>query len=98
MPPQKLAKCHHKNSPNATTVDKDAIVHKEDGACGLIEIKLGGSALIEGAAETLTKLYDKLDLSKTKTPAFRMILVAEGDYAYTREDGIIVCPISALKP
>lgn len=76
----------------------DAIVHKEDGTCGLIEIKLGGSALIEGAAETLTRLYNKLDTSKTKTPAFRMILVAEGDYAYTRQDGIMVCPIGSLKP
>ena len=76
----------------------DAIVHKGDGTCGLIEIKLGGSALIEGAAETLTRLYNKLDTSKTKTPAFRMILVAECDYAYTRQDGIIVCPIGSLKP
>ena len=34
-----------------------------------------------------------------RKPVFRMILTAVGDYAYVRkEDGIIVCPISALKP
>ena len=36
---------------------------------------------------------------KMRKPVFRMILTAVGDYAYVRkEDGIIVCPISALKP
>jgi hypothetical protein len=27
-----------------------------------------------------------------------MIVVATGDYAYRRKDGIIVCPVSCLKP
>lgn len=40
-----------------------------------------------------------LDGKKLRKPVFRMILTAVGDYAYARkEDGIIVCPISALKP
>ena len=32
------------------------------------------------------------------TPSFKMILTAVGDFAYTREDGIIVCPLGCLKP
>jgi len=26
-----------------------------------------------------------------------LMVITGGDYAYTREDGVIVCPISALK-
>ena len=34
-----------------------------------------------------------------KRPAFKMVLTAVGEYAYRRkEDGIIICPISALRP
>lgn len=76
----------------------DAIVHMEDGTCGLVEVKLGGEALIESAAETLKALWAKLDLTRTKAPAFCMVLVADGDFAYRRDDGIVVCPIGCLRP
>lgn len=40
-----------------------------------------------------------IDTERTKKPAFKMVLTATGPYAYERpEDGIVVCPISALKP
>ena len=36
---------------------------------------------------------------KLPDPSFRMILTAVGDSAYTRkEDGIVVCPLSCLRP
>ena len=76
----------------------DAIVHLEDGTSGLIEVKLGGTALIEEGAKSLNALYAKLDTSKTRTPSFRMVLVADGDFAYRRKDGVIVCPIGCLRP
>ena len=39
------------------------------------------------------------DSRAMKKPSFRMILTAVGDIAYSRkEDGIIVCPLTALKP
>ena len=51
----------------------------------------------EGAA-TVNKLADKLDLSKTKKPKFKMVLTAIGKFAYRRkEDDVVVCPLSALK-
>ena len=31
-------------------------------------------------------------------PRFRMVLTAKGAFAYTRPDGVIVCPLSALRP
>lgn len=76
----------------------DAVISDEDGNYGLVEIKLGGEALIEKGADSLNKLASKIDTGRMKPPAFKMVLTAVGDYAYTRKDGIVVCPICALKP
>lgn len=76
----------------------DAIISDEDGNYGLVEIKLGGEALIEKGTDALNKLASKIDTGRMKPPAFKMVLTAVGDYAYMRKDGIIVCPIGALKP
>ena len=76
----------------------DCVLHLRNGHYGLIEIKLGGETLIEEGAASLNALFAKLDTSKTRTPSFRMIVVADGDFAYRRKDGVIVCPIAALKP
>ena len=77
----------------------DIVVSLRDGRCGLVEVKLGGDALIEGGAASLNTLYDKLDTSKMRTPSFKMIVVADGEFAYRRkDDGVIVCPIGCLRP
>lgn len=75
----------------------DAVVHLRDGRYGLIEIKLGGDKLIAEGAQSLKKLADKIDTTKMKRPSFLMVLTAVGDYAYRREDGVIVVPIGCLK-
>lgn len=75
----------------------DAVIHLRDGRYGLIEIKLGGDKLIEEGAATLCKLANKIDTSKMKQPSFMMVLTATGDYAYRRDDGVLVVPIGSLK-
>lgn len=75
----------------------DAVIHLRDGRYGLIEIKLGGENLINEGAATLKELSDKIDTAKMKKPSFLMILTATGDYAFRREDGILVVPIGCLK-
>ena len=65
-------------------------------ACPL-EIKLGGEALIDKGAAALNKLALKTDTDRMKGPAFKMVLTSVGDYAYTRKDDIIVCPVGALR-
>ena len=75
----------------------DAVVHLRDGRYGLIEIKLGDEKLIEYGALTLKALAEKIDTTKMKSPSFLMVITATGDYAYRREDGVLVCPIGALK-
>ena len=39
----------------------------------------------------------KVDVTKMKAPAFKMVLTAVGDYAYQRKDGVLVVPIGCLK-
>lgn len=80
-----------------TGLECDAVVHLRDGRYGLIEIKLGGDKAIDEGAATLKKLASKLDTDKIKSPSFMMVITANGPYAYRREDGILLVPISALK-
>ena len=77
----------------------DAVIHLRNGQYGLIEIKLGGDSLIKEGAETLNELANQIDTTRMKSPAFKMILTATGEYAYRRpEDGIYVVPIGCLRP
>lgn len=75
----------------------DAVVHLRNGNYGLIEIKLGGDTLIEEGAKTLTALAKKIDTTKMNPPAFSMVLIGTGNYAYRRQDGIYVVPIGCLR-
>ena len=82
---------------DASDLECDAVIHLRNGSYGLIEIKLGGDKLVNDAAENLLKLQSKIDTSKMKNPSFLMILTAQGNYAYRREDGVYVVPIGCLK-
>lgn len=76
----------------------DAVMHLRDGRYGLIEVKVGGTALIAEGRAKLHRLANEIDTKKMKNPSFRMIIVAEGDFAYDEPDGTLVCPIGCLKP
>ena len=75
----------------------DSVIHLRDGRYGLIEIKLGGDDNIEHGAKTLKKLKDTIDTDRMKEPSFMMVLVGKGKYAYRRDDGVYVVPITCLK-
>ncbi len=76
----------------------DAVLHRRNGQYGLIEIKLGGNENIEKGAKTLLDFTSKIDTSTMKAPSFMMVLTGIGEYAYCREDGVLVVPIGCLKP
>ncbi len=75
----------------------DAVVHLRNGSFGLVEIKLGGDILINEGARALNKLASKIDTDKMKAPSFKMVLTGIGQYAYTRNDGVMVVPLCSLK-
>lgn len=75
----------------------DAVVHKRNGEYGLIEVKLGGSRLIEEGAANLNRFESIIDSKKQGAPKFKMVLIGVGEYAYRRKDGVLVIPICSLK-
>lgn len=85
---------HYRDKNN---LECDAVIHLRNGHYGLVEIKLGGSDLIEQGATSLKILAQKIDTSRMPAPSFLMVLVGVGNYAYRREDGVYVVPIGSLK-
>ena len=76
----------------------DAVLRTWSGAYALAEVKLGGETLVDEGARTLNKLSMLISDKGKKPPVFMMVVTAVGEFAYRRkEDGIIVCPLSALK-
>lgn len=76
----------------------DAVMHLANGSYGLIELKLGGDALIAKGVETLLELSAKIDTAHMKEPSFKVVLTAHGDFVYPyRDTGVLVCPIGCLK-
>ncbi len=78
---------------NNTGFEVDAIVELRDGTFGAIEIKLGVGAIDE-ASKNLLQFKNNCVTS----PAFLCVVCGMIDYAYQRDDGVYVVPITALKP
>ncbi len=88
-------KVYHFRDKNG--LECDAVVHLRNGSYGLIEIKLGGENLIEEGARNLISLSERIDTTRMKSPAFKMVLTGVGSFAYKRKDGVYVVPIGCLK-
>lgn len=76
-------------------LESDLIIRLYDGRWAAVEVKLG-SKDIEDAAKHLLALRNKIDTDKVGEPAFLMV-VTGGQYAYRREDGVLIVPIGCLK-
>ena len=76
-------------------LETDMIVQLRDGRWGAIEVKLGNRQ-IEQAAENLLKLKQKINTDKMCEPSFLMVLTG-GQFAYRRNDGVLLVPIGCLK-
>ena len=78
---------------NNTGEEVDAILELRDGSYGAIEIKLGVGKIDE-AASNLLKFSESCEIP----PKFLCVISGMIDYAYKREDGVYVIPLTALKP
>ena len=75
----------------------DAVVQYQDGRWGAFEIKLGANQ-IDAAAEGLLKIKKDFEEDEKATPpAFLCVLCGMSNSVYTRPDGVIVVPVTALK-
>lgn len=76
-------------------LESDLIVRLRDGRWAAIEVKLGNKQ-IEEAAQNLLALKTKIDEDKMGQVSFLMVITG-GQYAYRRNDGVLVVPIGCLK-
>jgi predicted AAA+ superfamily ATPase len=79
-----------------TGLEADMIISLRDGRWGAAEVKLG-TKQIEEAAKNLLTLKEKINTDKMGNPSFLMVITG-GQYAYKRNDGILVVPLGCLKP
>lgn len=73
----------------------DAVVELPDGRWGAFEIKLGANQ-IDSAAKELLKIKGIMEREGT-TPSVLCVICGMTNMAYTREDGVVVVPITALR-
>lgn len=83
---------HYRDKDN---LEADLIIWLYDGRWAAVEVKLGSKEIDDGAGH-LIELSKKVDTSKVGEPAFLMV-VTGGQFAYRRDDGVLVVPIGCLK-
>ncbi len=74
----------------------DAVIEFEDGNYAAFEIKLGANQ-IEEAANHLIKISHSIQENGGKPPKCLCVICGLSNAIYTRDDGVIVIPITALK-
>lgn len=83
-------------------LEADCVLHLEDGRYAIIEFKLGGSGIEEGAKhlceiERLVKEFNEKEKQcKLRLPDLKIVITG-GEYGYKRKDGVLVIPIGCLK-
>ena len=78
-----------------TGLEADMIISLHDGRWAAVEVKLGNRQ-IEEAATHLLKLKERVNTDKMGEPSFLMVLTG-GEFAYRRDDGVLVVPVGCLK-
>ena len=82
-------------------LEADGVLHLNDGRYALLEFKLGGKEIDEGAKhlckiEKLLEEYNAENSIKLKLPSLK-IVVTGAKYGYLRTDGVFVIPIGCLR-
>jgi hypothetical protein len=75
----------------------DIVIQLNDGSWGAFEVKLGNSQIDEAAKKLLKiqKIFE--DDPKVEAPSILVVITGQANMSYTREDGVMVVPIYALK-
>ena len=83
---------------DASGREVDAIVELDDGRWGTFEIKIGANQ-IDAAAKSLLAVRGLMDNDPTaKPPSILVVVCGMTRAAYTRPDGVMVVPPTALRP
>ncbi|SCZ82060.1 hypothetical protein SAMN03080599_03316 [Acidaminobacter hydrogenoformans DSM 2784] len=65
---------------------------------GAFDIKLGANQIDEAAQELLAIQKMMTEDPKAKAPELLGVICGLSKFGYTREDGVLVIPITALRP
>ena len=77
-------------------LESDFIIDLDDGRWAAVEVKKGVHDIDEGAGN-LNALVKTVDTGRMGEPVFKLVLTGT-PFAYTRPDGVVVCPLGCLKP
>lgn len=83
-------------------LEADAVMHLPDGRYALIEFKLGGKEIEEGASHLLKikrlvkEANESESQSKLREPDL-LLVITGGPIAYTRPDGVKIIPLACFK-
>jgi hypothetical protein len=83
-------------------LEADIVLHLADGRYALIECKLGSKEIDYGAKHLLKlkSLIEEHNVNEPQVPLdppTLLIILTGGNIAYTREDGVKVIPLAALR-
>ena len=79
-----------------TGLEADLIIRLQDGKWAAVEVKLGSREIDDGAKHLL-QIAERVDTTRIGSPSFLMV-VTGGQFAYKREDGVLVIPLGCLRP
>lgn len=82
-------------------LEADGVLHLEDGRFALLEFKLGGREVDEGAAhllkiEKLIREHNEKSSAKLRLPDLKMVVTGTR-YGFLRPDGVYVVPVGCLR-
>jgi len=83
-------------------LEVDVVLHTGDGKYALVECKLGGAEIEEGAkhlleVRDLIRTYNKTEKQVPLREPDLLIILTGGQMAYTRNDGVKIIPLGCLK-
>jgi predicted AAA+ superfamily ATPase len=90
--------CYYRDEKD---LEVDFVIELSDGRWGALEVKLSDLKVDDAAAERLLAFKRKVTANaraQARQPEFLAFLVGRGDFAYRRDDGILIIPIAALEP
>jgi len=93
---------HVSHYHNRYDLEVDVVLHMGDGKYALIECKLGGTEIEEGAqhllkVKDLIRAYNKTEKQVPLRKPDYLIILTGGEMAYTRKDGVKIIPLACLK-
>ena len=74
-------------------LEVDLIVERRDGAWIGVEVKMGSTQVDEAAADLL-----RLASRRVVRPPMSLLVITATQYAYRRQDGVVVAPLALLGP